>query len=236
MNLPNPSSRQAEGREDAAASRPTRRLIWIPIVHSQADLGSLGDSIRDVYARRFGTGTWEERIKAVDELWQRIGVELERLDLDCPRVRLYQDGLPNCGHEAAIVRDLARAGSQNHQLLEALMARGARIDAFYYCPHYDLSEIPRYRLDCPCRKPKPEMARRAAAELGLDLSRSYMIGDKVEDVEFGLAAGLRPILVRTGYGASAEIKLVERAITPAAVAGTLLEAVDWILEHDPERR
>jgi D-glycero-D-manno-heptose 1,7-bisphosphate phosphatase len=122
------------------------------------------------------------------------------------------------------------------RMAEDFLARGARLDAFYYCPHYDLSEIPRYRLDCPCRKPKPEMARRAAAELGLDLSRSYMIGDKVEDVEFGLAAGASPILVRTGYGTSAEIKLVERAITPAAVAGTLLEAVDWILEHDPERR
>jgi len=122
------------------------------------------------------------------------------------------------------------------RMAEDFLARGARLDAFYYCPHYDLSEIPRYRLDCPCRKPKPEMARRAAAEFGLDLSRSYMIGDKVEDVEFGLAAGASPILVRTGYGASAEIKLVERAVTPAAVAGTLLEAVDWILEHDPERR
>jgi D-glycero-D-manno-heptose 1,7-bisphosphate phosphatase len=122
------------------------------------------------------------------------------------------------------------------RMAEDFLARGARLDAFYYCPHYNLSEIPLYRLDCPCRKPKPEMARRAAADLGLDLSRSYMIGDKVEDVEFGLAAGASPILVRTGYGASAEIKLVERAITPAAVAGTLLEAVDWILEHDPERR
>jgi len=127
-------------------------------------------------------------------------------------------------------------GDIHARMAEDFLARGARLDAFYYCPHYDLSEIPRYRLDCPCRKPKPEMARRAAAELGLDLSRSYMIGDKVEDVGFGLAAGASPILVRTGYGASAEIKLVERAITPAAVADTLLEAVDWILEHDPERR
>lgn len=122
------------------------------------------------------------------------------------------------------------------RMAEEFLAHGARIDAFYFCPHYDLSEIPRYRLDCPCRKPKPEMALRAAADLGLDLSRSYMIGDKVEDVEFGLAAGAAPVLVRTGYGPSAEIRLRERAVSPAAVAGTLLEAVDWILEHDPERR
>ena len=122
------------------------------------------------------------------------------------------------------------------KMTAAFLARGARIDAFYYCPHYDLSEIPRYRLDCSCRKPKPEMARRAAADLGLDLSRSYMIGDKIEDVEFGLAAGVSPILVRTGYGVSAEIMLRERGIAPAAVAATLLEAVDWILARDPERR
>jgi D-glycero-D-manno-heptose 1,7-bisphosphate phosphatase len=122
------------------------------------------------------------------------------------------------------------------RMAEEFLASSARIDAFYYCPHYDLSEIPRYRLNCFCRKPKPEMARRAAAELGLDLSRSYMIGDKVEDVEFGRAAGATPVLVRTGYGASAEIQLSERAIPPAAVSDTLLEAVDWILEHDPERR
>jgi len=122
------------------------------------------------------------------------------------------------------------------RMAEEFLAHGARIDAFYFCPHYDLSEIPRYRLDCSCRKPKPEMALRAAADLGLDLSRSYMIGDKVEDVEFGLAAGAVPVLVRTGYGLSAEAKLRERSITPAAVAGTLLEAVDWILAHDPEHR
>ena len=96
------------------------------------------------------------------------------------------------------------------KMTAAFAARGVRIDAFYYCPHYDLSDIPRYRLDCSCRKPKPEMARRAAADLGIDLSRSYMIGDKVEDVEFGLAIGATPVLVRTGYGAAAESKLRER--------------------------
>ncbi len=112
------------------------------------------------------------------------------------------------------------------------LAHGARIDAFYYCPHYELSEIPRYRLDCTCRKPKPEMALRAAADLGLDLPRSYMIGDKEEDIEFGLAAGLTTVLVRTGYGLSAEAKLRERSIAPAAAAGTLLEAVDWILARE----
>jgi D-glycero-D-manno-heptose 1,7-bisphosphate phosphatase len=111
-------------------------------------------------------------------------------------------------------------------------ARAVRIDAFYYCPHYEFSELPGYGGPCACRKPEPGMGRRAAADLGLDLERSYMIGDKVEDVLFGLAIGAKPILVRTGYGAAAEQRLRELGIAPAAVADNLLAAVDWILAHD----
>jgi len=122
------------------------------------------------------------------------------------------------------------------KMAAVFLARGARIDAFYYCPHYDQSEIPRYRLDCPCRKPKPGMARRAAADFGLDLRRSYMIGDKAEDVEFGRAAGLTPVLVRTGFGAKAELTLRERGIAPASVAETIVEAVDWVIARDAELR
>jgi len=122
------------------------------------------------------------------------------------------------------------------KMAAAFLARGARIDAFYYCPHYDQSEIPRYRLDCSCRKPKPDMARRAAADFGLDLRRSYMIGDKAEDVEFGRAAGLTPVLVRTGFGAKAELTLRERGVAPASVAETIVEAVDWVLARDAELR
>jgi D-glycero-D-manno-heptose 1,7-bisphosphate phosphatase len=111
-------------------------------------------------------------------------------------------------------------------------ARGARIDAFYYCPHYEFSDLPGYGGLCACRKPEPEMGRRAAADLNLDLERSYMIGDKVEDVRFGLAIGAKPVLVRTGYGAASERRLPELGIAPAAVADDLRAAVDWILAHD----
>lgn len=108
-------------------------------------------------------------------------------------------------------------------------ARGVRIDAFYYCPHYEFSDLPGYGGLCACRKPEPEMGRRAAAELGLDLERSYMIGDKIEDVRFGLAIGAKPVLVRTGYGAESEQRLPGLGITPAAVADDLRAAVDWVL-------
>jgi D-glycero-D-manno-heptose 1,7-bisphosphate phosphatase len=111
----------------------------------------------------------------------------------------------------------------------AFEARGVRIDAFYYCPHYELSSLPGYGGVCDCRKPGPGLGLRAAADLGLDLARSYMVGDKVEDMAFGRAIGAVPVLVRTGYGAASEMRLRGTAEAPAAVADDLLAAVDWIL-------
>ncbi|MBM4042619.1 MAG: hypothetical protein FJ290_29370 [Planctomycetes bacterium] len=124
MAFPNLPAGQASGTVSAG---PARRLIWVPIVHSHADLGSLGEAVRDAHAQRFGAATWEERVQMVDAFWQRVRGEVDRLALDYGRVRLYQDGLPNCGHEAAIIRDLAQSGSENHRLLADLMAKGARV-------------------------------------------------------------------------------------------------------------
>lgn len=88
-----------------------------------------------------------------------------------------------------------------HAHLSALLARhGARIDAYYHCPHHPTAGIGRYRVDCDCRKPKPGLLLTAAHDLGIDLSRSWMIGDKPCDAEAGRAAGCRTVLVRTGHG------------------------------------
>jgi D-glycero-D-manno-heptose 1,7-bisphosphate phosphatase len=115
----------------------------------------------------------------------------------------------------------------------AFEARGARIDAFYYCPHYELSSLAGYGGACECRKPEPGLGLRAAADLGLDLARSYMVGDKIEDIAFGRAIGAVPVLVRTGYGPASELRLRGTADAPAAVADDLLAAVDWILARGP---
>lgn len=120
-------------------------------------------------------------------------------------------------------------GGLHRGLAAAFAAQGARLDAFYYCPHYAPSSDPRYGIECLCRKPQPEIGLRAAADLGLDLSRSFMIGDKMDDVNFGRAIGATPILVLTGYGREARRKLAEKAALPEAVAADLGEAVDWIL-------
>lgn len=104
-----------------------RRLVYVPIVHSEADFGSLTHSLRKRYIDRFGLSNWRERIRGVDALWQEIRRRVLALEIDFHQLKVYQDGLPICGRELEIVRDLARQGSKNHQLLVELAERGAAI-------------------------------------------------------------------------------------------------------------
>lgn len=86
-----------------------------------------------------------------------------------------------------------------HQRLHELLANhGASLDAIYVCPH-------RPDEGCSCRKPAPGLARKAGDEFGADLSRSFVVGDKVRDIELGKRVGATTILVRTGYGARAPL-------------------------------
>jgi D-glycero-D-manno-heptose 1,7-bisphosphate phosphatase len=124
-----------------------------------------------------------------------------------------------------------------HQKMQAAFAaRGVHLDGLYFCPHYERSSDPRYRKNCACRKPEPALAVRAAQDLGIDLHGSYVIGDKVEDILFGLKIGARPVLVLTGFGQEAQRKLEEKNIRPAHTASDFLKAVDWILAeaHPPK--
>jgi len=120
----------------------------------------------------------------------------------------------------------------HRKMNEEFISRQARLDRIYYCPHHVGSALPEYSLDCTCRKPFPGLGLRAAEELDIDLHRSYMIGDKVEDILFGRNIGARPVLVLTGYGRQAQGRLQEEGILPAFTGRTLSEAVDWILEVD----
>jgi D-glycero-D-manno-heptose 1,7-bisphosphate phosphatase len=125
----------------------------------------------------------------------------------------------------------------HERLSGALKRQRAPLDGIYHCPHHVQAAVPKYRRDCACRKPKPGMGRRAAAELGLDLRRSYMIGDKVEDVRFGQAIGATSILVLTGFGRRSLAALKKSARPPAHVARNLRTAVRWIaLREDRARR
>lgn len=83
----------------------------------------------------------------------------------------------------------------NSHLALALAEQGARIDAFYYCPHHPEASIPTYRKACFCRKPQPGLILQAARELDIDLSQSWVVGDSLRDVEAGKRAGCRTILL-----------------------------------------
>ncbi|OPY10322.1 MAG: D-glycero-beta-D-manno-heptose-1,7-bisphosphate 7-phosphatase [Syntrophus sp. PtaB.Bin001] len=112
-----------------------------------------------------------------------------------------------------------------------LQAKGAHIDRFYYCPHHPTEGRGSYRIVCACRKPEAGMLRQAAEEMGLDLSRSYLIGDKATDIEAAARAGVKSILIRNSFS-SGEIQgfPLQRQAEPDWIADSLLEAVRWILQ------
>ncbi|SIO59907.1 D-glycero-D-manno-heptose 1,7-bisphosphate phosphatase [Rhodovulum sp. ES.010] len=96
--------------------------------------------------------------------------------------------------------DAAGLARVHDEMNRQLAAEGAAIDALYFCPRVPTQKDPTV-IEDPMRKPGPGMLLQAARELGLDLARSFMVGDTVSDMLAGRNAGTRTILVRTGYGA-----------------------------------
>lgn len=102
-----------------------RTLTYVPIIHSEADLGSLGESVKERFVSAFGGQQWDKRSASVELMWTGIRNKLLSIPFRWSSTRIYQDGLPVCDHELAIVKELAQKGSQNHALLVELMDRGA---------------------------------------------------------------------------------------------------------------
>ncbi len=118
-----------------------------------------------------------------------------------------------------------------HGHIAALLAAGgARIDAYYYCPHHPDGRVAEYARACDCRKPGRALVDRAARELGIDPERSFTVGDRWFDVALARAVGARGVLVRTGYG-DREEQQPPPGLAADAVVNNLAEAVSWILER-----
>ncbi|MCW5198913.1 HAD family hydrolase [Desulfobulbus sp. F4] len=118
-----------------------------------------------------------------------------------------------------------------HAEMERLLAaEGAYLDGIYFCPHHPEAKEEQYRQTCRCRKPQTELLEQAAIDLNLDISRSFMIGDRWSDLECGVRAGAIPVLVLTGYGRG-ELEFVgpQKKIQPSLVAADLPEAVEQII-------
>jgi D-glycero-D-manno-heptose 1,7-bisphosphate phosphatase len=121
------------------------------------------------------------------------------------------------------------------RLTREFAAGGARFDRIDYCPHHPTKGIPPYRTVCECRKPGTGMLRRAAAALELDLRRSYVVGDRIVDIQAAQSAGSRGILVLTGYGMNAMSECRDAGVTPDCIAPTVREAVAFIMATEKER-
>ncbi|HIQ05764.1 MAG TPA: HAD family hydrolase [Anaerolineae bacterium] len=145
--------------------------------------------------------------------------------------------LNNAGYVVVVVTNQSVVGrgycteadlAEIHARMAALLAEsGAKVDALYYCPH--LPED-----GCLCRKPNPGMIQRAMADLHLTAERSFIVGDSWSDLEAGRRAGIRTVLVLTGYGERNHGQRRDQwPLQPDHVALDLGTAVDWILNVDP---
>ena len=119
-------------------------------------------------------------------------------------------------------------------LKDKVSSGGARLDGVYVCVHHPTLGKPPYRLDCDCRKPRPGLLRQAEAELGADLARSWVVGDRHSDLVLAWNVGARGALVKTGYGLGELLHLAPSwSRPPDLVAENLLEAVERILAREP---
>ena len=126
-------------------------------------------------------------------------------------------------NQSGIARGYFTEGTllQIHQHMRQELAKyGARVDTTYYCPHHPDD-------GCECRKPMPGLLLKAVEELGIDLRRSFMVGDKEMDIRAGKAVGCRTALIATDHNTGREI-----ATPPDYIAADLLHIAQWIVVRD----
>ena len=133
-----------------------------------------------------------------------------------------QSGVARGFFTEAVVDDVHR------HMAAMLAAGGARIDAYYYCPHHPDGKVEGYNRGCDCRKPGRGLVDRAARELGVDPTRSFVVGDRWLDVALGRAVGAESVLVRTGYGMTEEQKR-PGDLAADAIVDNVIAAASWML-------
>ncbi|MDE6962716.1 MAG: HAD family hydrolase [Lachnospiraceae bacterium] len=99
------------------------------------------------------------------------------------------------------------------------------VDAIYYCPHHPDGKIDKYRKVCSCRKPETGLLEAAARDFAIDMQRSWMVGDRAGDILTGKRAGIRTILLESGYG----LARLEEEVTPDYILNDLRDVMEVLL-------
>ncbi|MGH7351077.1 MAG: D-glycero-alpha-D-manno-heptose-1,7-bisphosphate 7-phosphatase [Candidatus Methylomirabilales bacterium] len=146
-------------------------------------------------------------------------------------LRLLQEGgfrLVVVSNQSGIARGYLTEArlAEIHQRLESLLGtEGVTLSGVYYCPHHP-EGAPPFRQVCHCRKPQGGLVERAAREHKIDVSRSYVVGDQLVDIELARQSGMTAILVLTGQG---RLALESGTVQADHVATDLAAAARWIL-------
>ena len=118
-------------------------------------------------------------------------------------------------------------------MVQSLRSKGGEIDGIFFCPHHRGGSVQEYGIECDCRKPKTGLVEQARRTFQIDMSHSYVIGDRHSDVDLAYGCGLKGILVKTGYGLGDLDHIIpHKKHKPHYVADDLLSAVKWILKQE----
>lgn len=120
----------------------------------------------------------------------------------------------------------------NNRVQELLEQEGTMLDIMYYCPHLPDGVVEEYSIECNCRKPEIGMFLKAREEFNIDLTNSYMMGDKATDAEAGRNAGCKSILLKTGYGERVLAGDYQHLPEADYIAEDINSATNWILERE----
>jgi len=122
----------------------------------------------------------------------------------------------------------------HQRMAQELELAGAVLDGIYYCAHHPTIGAAPYQVDCDCRKPKPGLLMRAAADFNIDLANSWMVGDRYSDIELAANAGVKSALVLSGYGRGEwEHQRDNWTVKPDLVGEDLLAVVNQIESYEP---
>jgi D-glycero-D-manno-heptose 1,7-bisphosphate phosphatase len=155
--------------------------------------------------------------------------------------KLNEAGLPvvvitNQGGIALGMYDHAFVEQTHAMLTETLAREGARVTAWYFCPHHPEGKVPEWTCTCECRKPGTGLLEAAARDLDLDLTASWVVGDQWRDIESARRAGAHGILVRTGYGRKLETDWPSDIPRPRTICDDLEAAAGLIVNGTGRRR